>query len=84
MNGTTLELDLEVGARYYFDGRPGELIQLAGTGFANFVFDDASYAINVQSAEVHEWLPCSESRVELQNAAADEFFADLFAERNTK
>ena len=82
MKGTTLEVDLEVGTRYYLDGRPGELINLASTGFANFVYDDKNYATNIQRDDVHEWLPCLETRVELQSAEAAEFFTKLFAERN--
>ena len=78
MTTTTLEADLTVGDRYYLDGRPGQLINLAATGFANFAFDDEAFATNVQRDELHDWRPCLHSRVELQNATAQETLDRMF------
>ncbi len=78
MNGTTRDVDIEVGARYYIDGRPGELLSIAPTGYASFAYDGDSYGTNVQAAEVHEWKVCTKSLVEIQQAEAAAFFAEMF------
>ena len=70
MNGTTLEVGLEVDARYYLDGRPGFVRSLTDAGFAGFVFDGAAFATNVQRDEVHDWEPCPDSKLDLETARA--------------
>ncbi len=69
---------LNVGDRWYVDGKPGSVYTLpAPTGFYNFHFDGAGFASNMNTNDAHDWKPCAQTEVELSHERARVALAKL-------
>ena len=63
--------------RYYIDGKPAKVINVAPNGFMNIVYDGAKFLTYIQVGEAHDWKPCDKSEYELESERATARAAEL-------
>ena len=63
--------------RYYIDGSPAEVLSVAPNGFITVIYDEANFKDYIQVGEAHDWQPCDESKVELQDETAKAILAKM-------